>query len=45
MLEITNLSKSYKTNQVLKNTNIVVNDGEMVALLGQATPEKQQSCV
>lgn len=34
MLEITNLSKSYKTNQVLKNTNIVVNDGEMVALLG-----------
>lgn len=34
MLEITNLSKSYKTNQVLKDTNIKVNDGEMVALLG-----------
>ncbi len=34
MLEISNLSKSYKTNQVLKDTNIVVNDGEMVALLG-----------
>lgn len=34
MLEITNLSKSYKKNQVLKDTNITVNDGEMVALLG-----------
>lgn len=34
MLEIINLSKSYKNNRVLRNTNITVNDGEMVALLG-----------
>lgn len=34
MLEIINLSKAYKANQVLKDTNITVNDGEMVALLG-----------
>lgn len=33
-LEIKNLSKAYKSNQVLKDTNITVNDGEMVALLG-----------
>ena len=34
ILEIKNLSKSYKANQVLKDTSITVNDGEMVALLG-----------
>ena len=33
-LEIKNLSKASKSNQVLKDTNITVNDGEMVALLG-----------
>lgn len=34
MLEIRDLHKSYKDNEVLKGANITVNDGEMVALLG-----------
>jgi len=34
MLELKNISKSYKTNQILKGVNLTVNDGEMVALLG-----------
>jgi len=34
MLELKNISKSYKSNQVLKDVNLTVNDGEMIALLG-----------
>ncbi len=34
MLELVNLSKSYKRHKVLDGVNLTVNDGEMVALLG-----------
>ena len=34
MLELKNISKSYKQNQVLSDVNLTVEDGEMIALLG-----------
>ncbi|OQB24055.1 MAG: Spermidine/putrescine import ATP-binding protein PotA [Firmicutes bacterium ADurb.Bin182] len=34
MLELKNISKSYKQHRVLDDVNLTVNDGEMVALLG-----------
>jgi len=34
MLELKNISKSYKTNKVLDDVNLFVEEGEMIALLG-----------
>ena len=34
MLELKNISKSYKQNKVLSDVNLTVEDGEMIALLG-----------
>ena len=42
MIEVRNISKSFRGNAVLKDVSITINDGETFAIIGQSGSGKLQ---